>query len=94
MTFSIVAAGPVDQARAQVEASRTYGPDAQFDVVKAFILDQLTGIETRGADDGFEQGVFIEANGHNGYGAPPYVSLSIRPLCLRKAVEESVEVTG
>jgi len=82
MTFSIMAAGTVKQARAQIEAAKAYDPaDEQFSAVKAFIQKQLAATSTQDFGD-YTYGVFVEANGHNGAFAAPYVKLEIRPLTL------------
>jgi hypothetical protein len=81
MSFSIVAAGTVDQARAQVEASIRPDND-QFDQVKAFILAQLEGAGGEPVGD-YVPGVVVEATGHKGYGGDcAFVRVEIKPVYL------------
>lgn len=86
MTFSITAAGTIEQVRAQVECAKAYGDDAQFEQVKAFILAAFNDDpDVFDPGDEHEQGAVIEASGYKHAGVNS-LSLLIRPLALRKPV--------
>lgn len=79
MSFSIQAAGRVDDAVEQIKAVQMVGENPQFDAVRTFLLASLANWPTSANSP---KGVFVEASGHaDGY--TQNLTLSIRPLYLR-----------
>lgn len=78
MSFSIQAAGLVDDAVEQIKAVKLVGENPQFDETRAFLLAQLAAWPSEGA----AKGVLVEASGHRD-GYTQNLTLTIRPLWLR-----------
>lgn len=95
MTFSIMAAGTIPQVRAQIEAADAsyMGDTSQFDRVKAFLLAAFNDDKDPyfSAFDAWVPGAVIEASGYR-HGGVDSLSLTIRPMNLRVAVEDKAEV--
>lgn len=64
MSFSIVAAGTVDQVRAQVEAVDCYGDNTQFEKVRALILSEVDDL-SQSSREGYIPGLYVNASGHH-----------------------------
>jgi hypothetical protein len=78
MSFSLVAAGRIDDAVEHVKNTVGYGDTSQLDDVKEFILDELGNWPT---GPSAPKGVFVEASGHHD-AQNRQVNISIRSLFL------------
>lgn len=89
MSFSLQAAGTVDQVRAQLAAQdaaqqqvkSAFSDTSQVDKVRVFILGELDSWPTS-TDPTKRIGVFVEASGHHDTYTSRNVTLTMRPIWL------------
>lgn len=79
MSFTLLAAGTLEQVRRQVRHAVNFGTDSsQLDELRDYLLDQLKSWPTN-PRLGYDGGLLIEAAGHRD-GESGYLTLKIRPV--------------
>lgn len=86
MSFSIEAAGTVEQVEMQLATATIHGDTSQVDAVRAFIARELEQWPTVAPTSSHVIGAYVRASGHHGDGARN-VNLEMRPLYLLKTPE-------